>query len=304
MKFSPAQSLSRPKLAYVAALFIVVAAMPCGFEFGQPSGEIPDGSTPDPATAGVVGHSRPQAGKEKPATLTVRPPRGTAAVAESTGRLPERASELPSTATAPPTALTTPDSATKVHLVDTLGKLPLSFEPNQGTTDPQVKFLSRGRGYTLFLTADEATLAVKEPSDRSVVRLKLTGANANSKVVGVDELPGRSNYFIEGDPKMWRTSVPHFAKVRYEQIYPGIDLIYYGSQRQLEYDFVVAPGADPRAIRFEIVGAGLVPAQAGRPQGAPLRIDANGDLVIATEGGEVGFREPVVYQPVAALYER
>ena len=101
---------------------------------------------PDPATAGGVGHSQPQqAGREKPAPRNVRLPRTTAAIAKSTELLPESVSELPSTATAPPAALATPDTATKVHLIDTLGKLPLSFEPNQGTTDPQVKFLSRGR---------------------------------------------------------------------------------------------------------------------------------------------------------------
>ena len=85
--------------------------------------------------------------------------------------------------------------------------------------------------------------------------MKLVGANARAKITGLDELPGKSNYFIGNDPMKWRTNVPNYAKVKYQSVYPGIDLVYYGNQQQLEYDFVVAPGANPRAIRFEIAGA-------------------------------------------------
>src|SRR5204863_5584667 len=140
-----------------------------------------------------------------------------------------------------------------------------------------------------------------------VLRMKLVGANRTAKVTGLDELPGKANYFIGNDPKKWRTDVPTYAKVQYRDVYPGIDLVYYGNQGKLEYDFVVAPGADPNAIALA-VGAGLVPAPVpagtgpahGRPQGSPLRIDANGDLVIATDGGEVRFHKPTVYQPQAS----
>jgi hypothetical protein len=151
--------------------------------------------------------------------------------------------------------------------------LPLAFEANQGQTDQQVKFLSRGRGYGLFLTGEEAILRLRKPSAvsgqasasgnpkletgnsklgprdpspesriPSVLRMKLAGANRNAKVVGLSELSGKSNYFIGNDPKKWRTNVPNYGKVRYEGVYPGVDLVYYGNQRQLEYDFVVAPG--------------------------------------------------------------
>jgi hypothetical protein len=187
------------------------------------------------------------------------------------------------------------------RLAESYGKLPLSFEVNQGQTDAQVRFLSRGKGYALFLTGGEAVLSLRgsqksdpgklrgddaellsrqavfptfgrflgtqrqednasrfrqdqEPESQvgSVVRMKLAGANRNSKVAGLEELPGKSNYFIGNDPKKWRTNVATYAKVKYSEVYPGIDLVYYGNQGQLEYDFVVAPGADPRAINLAV----------------------------------------------------
>jgi Beta-propeller repeat len=124
--------------------------------------------------------------------------------------------------------------------------------------------------------------------------MKLVGANPNPNIVGTDELPGKSSYFIGNDPKKWRTNVPNYAKVKYASVYPGVDLAYYGNQGQLEYDFVVQPGADPSHIVLD-VGAGLVPAQGGHPQGVPLHVD-HGDLVVGTDGGEVIFHKPVVYQ--------
>ena len=159
-------------------------------------------------------------------------------------------------------------------------ELPLNFEINQGQTDPRVKFLSRGGGHTLFLTGDEAVLSLhkatgvaphfgaaraglkpgattsvdKPTTDdgprttNAVLRTKLVGANVKAAVTGAEELPGKSNYFIGNDPKKWRTNVPNYAKVKYASVYPGVDLVYYGNQGgQLEYDFVVAPGADPRS---------------------------------------------------------
>src|SRR5947207_7339241 len=84
-----------------------------------------------------------------------------------------------------------------------------------------------------------------------VLQMKLVGANQAAKVTALDELPGKSNYFIGNDPKKWRTDVPTYGKVKYQGVYPGIDLVYYGNQRQLEYDFVVAPGADRKAITLE-----------------------------------------------------
>jgi hypothetical protein len=85
--------------------------------------------------------------------------------------------------------------------------------------------------------------------------MKLVKANPAAKVTGADELLGKSNYFIGNDPKKWRTNLTNYAKVKYEGIYSGVDLVYYGNQRQLEYDFVVAPGADPHRIQFDVRGS-------------------------------------------------
>ncbi len=230
-------------------------------------------------------------------------------------------------------------SGAESQIVASFGKLPLSFEANQGQTDGRVKFLSHGHGYAVFLTSNEAVLELRKSSvvsgqlsvgtnqrprvrthapdgkrgrrtnflienrqskiENQVVRLRLVGVKPDAEVIGHDELPGKVNYFIGNDPKKWHTNVPTYARVRYHDVYPGVDLEYYGNQGgQLEYDFSVAPGADPSAITFD-VGAGLVPAR-GRLQGSPLRIDANGDLVIPAKGGEVRFNKPVVYQPAAS----
>jgi len=169
-----------------------------------------------------------------------------------------------------------------------------------------------------FALHDESPVPDPESQAPAVLRMKLVGANPHAKVSGLDELPGKSNYFIGNDPKKWRTNVPNYAKVKYANVYPGVDLVYYGNQGQLEYDFVVRPGADPSSIelamgsderpgsRQNAVGrAGLAPAPGLRGQDAhatagetpALRVDGNGDLVVAPDGGEVTFHKPVVYQP-------
>ena len=180
--------------------------------------------------------------------------------------------------------LTRTDSAT---VLANFGQLPLMFEPNRGQTDPAVEFLARGNGYGLFLTSDEAVLSLGKPHARdSVVRMKLSGANPNPLVDGRELLPGKSNYYIGGDPSKWHVGVPQYARVRYSQVYPGIDLVYYGHQGQLEYDFEVAPGADPRRIELSFAGS-------RRPQ-----LDS-GDLKIATDAGAVRLQAPHVYQEIA-----
>jgi len=212
----------------------------------------------------------------------------------------------------------------QARLASSYGRLPLSFEMNRGQTDARVKFLSRGRGYTLFLTRNEAVLALKKSSvvsaQSSVLRVRVVGANPQAKVIGLDELPGKSNYFIGNDPRKWRTNVPTYAKVEYQNVYPGIDLLYYGNQGgQLEYDFVVRPGGDPRSIQFAVTSEAqedirqkAVGSVAQAPNAsfeaqspianrkssitAPLRIDPDGDLVIATDTGDVRFHKPAVYQ--------
>jgi beta-propeller repeat-containing protein len=199
---------------------------------------------------------------------------------------------------------------TKQHLVETYGKLPLSFEANEGQTSSQVKFLSRGEGYSLFLTRHaEAVLVLSkgalkrapaDPADNlsafakpqpeadrpAVVRIKLVGAKRTPQVEGQDEFPGKVNYFVGNDPQKWRTNVPIYAKVKVRRPYPGVDLVYYGNQRQLEQDFIVAPGADPGSITMAVDGA------------ERLSLDAQGDLVLAMKDGEMRFQKPVVYQEV------
>jgi len=188
-------------------------------------------------------------------------------------------------------------------------QLPLRFEANRGQADPQVKFLSRGSGYTFFLTSEEAVMVLRsapaakgdqtrpeaalarapsreEPERQTVLRMRMVGANPAPKVDGLDALAGKNNYFLGNDPQKWRTGVPNFAKVKYAGIYPGIDLVFHGNQRQLEYDFVVAPGADPGAIQLLWKGA------------RRLEVDSSGDLVLHVEGGRVVHHAPIVYQRV------
>lgn len=144
------------------------------------------------------------------------------------------------------------------------------------------------------------------PESPTFVRLELVGANPAAKAVALEELPGRSNYFIGDDPRKWRAEIPNYAKVKYQDVYPGVDLVYYGNQHELEYDFVVAPGADPKAIRlkFEARDSKLdnPNAKIQNPKlkiEPPLRVEANGDLAIETGAGAVRFRKLVVYQPSA-----
>src|SRR5436190_13372367 len=188
------------------------------------------------------------------------------------------------------------------------GKLPLHFEANQGQTHQDVRFLARGSGYSLFLTAGEAVLVLTKPNPDAkrdlrstperrgtqargtpvVVRMSVVGAAPKPLVSGLDELPGKANYLI-GNPAKWRTNVPTYAKVHYRAVYPGIDLVYYGNQRQLEYDFVVAPGADPNRIVLGFQGA------------ERLEINAEGELVLHAAGEVIRQRVPVIYQEVTGV---
>ena len=160
----------------------------------------------------------------------------------------------------------------------TYAKLPLSFESNQGQTDASVKFLARASGYTLFVTEDEAVFAGR---DGSVERMKLIGANRKARVELLDKQPGISNYFIGNDPSKWRTNVSNYGRVALRGVYPGIDLIFYGNERQLEYDWVVAPGADPKLTRVTWEGTSH-----------PTK-NANGDLVL---NASLVQHKPVILQ--------
>jgi len=189
--------------------------------------------------------------------------------------------------------------ATDARIVETYGKLPLQFEANRGQIDKDVRFLSRGAGYSLYLTASEAVLALSKrpdaehdaqtPAKSVALRMNLVGASRKSVVSGIDELPGKSNYFIGKDRSKWRTNVPTYARVQYQNLYPGIDLVYYGNQRQLEYDFVVAPGADPKKIVLGFKGA------------KKLEIDAQGELVLHASGGDVRQHKPIIYQEIDGI---
>ena len=184
------------------------------------------------------------------------------------------------------------------------GRIPLSFEANRGQTGASVDFLARGAGYSLFLRPTEATFILSRqraeiqsdddagtsagamPSASKLLRMKLVGAS-EAAAVGTGERPGRVNYLVGDDPSKWRAGVPTYAGVRYDNVYPGIDLVYYGNQRQLEYDFRLAPGADPRAVSLEFEGADKV------------ELDAAGDLVLTLGRGVVRQPKPFIYQEVA-----
>src|SRR5207247_2533307 len=184
-------------------------------------------------------------------------------------------------------------AAPEARVSETYGKLPLHFEANQGQTHQDVRFLARGPGYSLYLTAGEAVLVLTKPNPDAtqaratpvVVRMSVVGAAPKPLVSGLDELPGKANYLI-GNPAKWRTNVPTYAKVHYREVYPGIDLVYYGNQRQLEYDFVVSPRADPERIVLGFQGA------------ERLEINAEGELVLHAAGGVIRQRVPVIYQEI------
>lgn len=168
----------------------------------------------------------------------------------------------------------------------TYAQAPLSLEPNQGQTDPVVDFIARGRGYSVFLTATGLVLSLQTkstPAPPTVLRVELAGARA-SHAEGLDEQAGKSHYFLGNDPAKWRTNIPHFARVKYPGVYPGIDLVWYGNHGRLEYDFQLAAGADPRRIEFVFEGSDKI------------RIEPGGDLVVRVADHEFHHLRPVVYQ--------
>ncbi len=219
-----------------------------------------------------------------------------------------------------PVVAGSPQSAprTTAQVREAYGQIPLSFEANHGQTDESVNFVARGAGYTLFLTPTEAVFGLrsadagwrnekavdsknpqaashKPPSGEAAsrippsktLRMKLVGADPLAEVEGADELEGKVNYFNGNDPAKWHANVPTFERVRYTEVYPGIDVVYYGNQRQLEYDFVVAPGRDARAVSLKFEGADKV------------EVDEGGDLLLTVDGEIVRQSKPVVYQEAA-----
>ena len=205
----------------------------------------------------------------------------------------------------------------KARALSLMAGLPLMFEPNQGQenlnpADRRAKFLVRGASYGLYFGAEGAILSLPSqvslhqplqkkprPTNQSTsksqaplalqfdqIEMKLAGANAHAEVTAIDPLPGKTNYLIGNDPAQWHRGIPQFARLRYENIYPGINLVFYGNQGRLEYDFQVAPGADPAQAELEFDGAKQLALQGG-------------DLVVKGAGSSVRFQAPRVYQQIA-----
>src|SRR5208337_2632455 len=184
--------------------------------------------------------------------------------------------------------------ASNDQVLQAYGQIPLSFEVNRGQTAAQVDFLSQGSGYTLFLTPTETVVSLQKPAPAAgdaaaapnsvVLSSRFVGANPQPQVVGLDRLAGTSNYFIGSDPSQWHTNIANYGQVEYQNLYPGVDLVFYGNQRQLEYDYIVAPGTDPGVIKLAFDGADS------------MSIDGQGDLVLHTSAGDVTEDAPVVYQ--------
>jgi hypothetical protein len=174
------------------------------------------------------------------------------------------------------------------RLKESYSRIPLSFVANHGQSDKNVKFISRGNGYSLALTPTTFTFAVanQRNNEASVLHATLLGGNTAPKVSGLERLATRTNYFIGGDARKWKTNVPSYAKVKYSRVYPGIDLVFYGNQNLLEYDFIVSPGANPDAIALGFEGI------------TGMRLDEKGDLILRTNAGEIRQSKPVVYQQI------
>jgi len=182
------------------------------------------------------------------------------------------------------------ETASPLTLNETYRASRVSFETNVGQTNSNVKFLSRQAGYTLFLTSNEAVLALKKISNgrSGLLRMKWIGANTRAKPSGVEQLPGTSNYLLGNDPNRWLTHIPLYTKVRYKDVYPGVDLVYYGNDGSLEYDLLVSPSAHIQSIRLGLQGAGKI------------KLDREGNLILHVGPEVVTFRKPIIYQPQEA----
>ena len=200
------------------------------------------------------------------------------------------------------------DSALEQRVRGALATAPLQFEENVGQAGADAKFLARGGNFMLALTPSEADMSIHTPHHRekrppqlgpegvgwadamaasALVRLEFRGGNPETRLSGVNAQPGKINYIRGQDPKIWRRNVPHFARVRYQGLYPGVDAMFYGDQRQMEFDFDVSPGADPSAIRLHVDGA------------ASVELTDDGGLEAKTSAGVVSLLAPKLYQEKA-----
>src|SRR5688572_537715 len=166
----------------------------------------------------------------------------------------------------------------------------IAFEPNRGQTDDQVRFIARGGDHTVFLTSTEAVFSLggrpaSEAAERPVVRMKLVGANPTPMTTPANALPGRVNYVPGTGPQARLTGIPTYGTVRYTAVYPGVDLVFYDNEGHLEYDFVVAPGIDPKVIALDFAGTKAIHID-----------DEDGTLVLHTSAGQIRHSAPIVYQ--------
>lgn len=220
--------------------------------------------------------------------------------------------------------------ATRARINASFAALPLAFEANEGQTDPQVKYMARGNGYTLFLTSGDAVLSLasasssaqsrpKEmmqrrlpgysretkrlirrsrtqsrpsPSSMATLRMHVVGGKSNAEIVGSDRLSAKANYIIGNDPSKWHRGVPRYARVSYHDVYPGIDLTYHGQHNQLEFDFVVAPGSTPDPINLSFSGT------------SRITTDAAGNLALSSSAGDLTLNKPVAYQERNGVRQR
>ena len=218
---------------------------------------------------------------------------------------------VPSPAADQPAA---PNSAAAQRARVAFGNLPLTFEPNQGQADSQIKYMTHWHGYDLFLTSKEAVFAMPvgpqnsaaldlltqrqnglsgtaksaaapaaTANAESVIRMTMPGGNPEPVIAAEEQQPGVKNYFIGNDPKNWHINIPAFARVRYRDVYPGVDVVYHGT-RQLEFDVVVNPGANPDQIELSFDGA------------KHISTDASDNQILTSEAGELRLQRPVSYQ--------
>lgn len=199
------------------------------------------------------------------------------------------------------------ENSSELQLSEIYGRLPIRFERNDGQTEKQADFLAKGKNSSMFLSSTGALLSMQNTKSRGQVtkeqrrhetpqsirllHMRLVGANSQAKGYGLNELITKSNYFIGNNKEKWITDIPNYSMIEYRNVYPDIDLCYYGNQGKLEFDFMVAPHADPGVIVLKLDGS------------ADQRIDEKGNLILSTYCGELTMQEPLAYQEKSGIRE-
>lgn len=181
------------------------------------------------------------------------------------------------------------DAALSKHSLNVLAQLPITFEQNRGQFDSKVDYVARGNGFAIGLTGQEMRIALRSKVkissanfDQAQILIRFLGAEKKISASGLEKTEQISNYFRGGETTDHLTDVPHYLRLKYENIYSGIDLVYYGNGHELEHDFIVNPGADPKKIRMTYSGARVV-----------IR---DGQLVLSAAGNQLIFRKPIAFQ--------